>query len=747
MRRLTLRYMLAYIDGLLSPADAQEIGAKIDDSEMARNLLLRIRDVIKRIRLGAPSVSERGQWLDPNTVAEYLDYKLADDQVPDFEKVCFESDVQLAEVASCHQILSLVLDKPAEVDPASRQRMYDLPEKLASGEIDRPPAAPLPAPRPAVVAGSNGNEEEVEPPPKISRVPEYLRPQPMRRQSGGWRSALGLGVGVALVLLVLALIGKIRPREWFASTGEAPVADASMTEKEHEATAETEAETKTKESTASGKNGMGESKPEPKAQPKAEPVAEPKAEPKVEPEDAPGETPKVTMRPETPKPESGLRQPEGVLNPAPRPAAGVKPGTGERAAVLTSSEEILLRLHPSTGAWQRVTDQAVLAGQDRLLSLPTSQPTITLANQLQVKLIDVTGITLLPPDLEGLPGLSIEFGRVVLHPEGTAKPRLRLQIGERTGILSFADSESTLAIDVQRNDSNGADPEMEPGPLVADLYATLGRMLWESGSDRPVTLQAPIRATLGERSLDTVALQQFPRWVYEVKLPQIEERASSVMRKGLPVDRPVPIGLRELAQHRQKEVCWLALRCLAAVDDYDLLLEGLNNRDQRLEWKEYVEQLQLAVHRSPQSAGKVREAMQRLYGEDGIGLYEMLWKYREDQLTPADARQLVKYLDHDTLVFRVLAITNLFRITAMNMNYRAEDTDQKRKPSISKWKERLAAYPTLRPRPDEAKPAGRGEKGKPAKTVEPERAPLPPGDKPAKEEAPPAKEPSPKEEP
>ena len=177
--RLTLRTLLAYMDGLLDPKDSQEIGKKIEDSKFATDLFHKIRDVMRRLRLAAPSITERGANLDCNTVAEYLDNAMPGDRVPDFEEVSLKSDMHLAEVASCHQILTMVLGEPAEIDPDSRQRMYQLPTVANRVGEERQAAAEAAS---VLSADGNGPLPSAAPPVKAPAPPRGARVSPRSAQ-------------------------------------------------------------------------------------------------------------------------------------------------------------------------------------------------------------------------------------------------------------------------------------------------------------------------------------------------------------------------------------------------------------------------------------------------------------------------------------------------------------------------------------------------------------------------------------
>jgi hypothetical protein len=131
--RLTLRTLLAYLDDTLPPQEALTIGRKVAESEKSRELVDKIKRLTRKRGLATPMGGGNDSPSNPNTVAEYLSDALPADAVAEMEAVCLESDVNLAEVAACHQILTLLLSEPARVPPTARKRMYELvtgPESL-----------------------------------------------------------------------------------------------------------------------------------------------------------------------------------------------------------------------------------------------------------------------------------------------------------------------------------------------------------------------------------------------------------------------------------------------------------------------------------------------------------------------------------------------------------------------------------------------------------------------------------------
>lgn len=194
--RLTLRTLLAYLDDTLPGEEAKAIGHKVAESPAAQELVEKIKRVTRRRGLSTPP-NERGNGSDPNTVAEYLSDALTAGPLLEFENLCLDSDVHLAEVAACHQILTLLLSEPVRVPPTARQRMY----RLVSG----PESLPNKKPGNAIPVGGIGPDET--PPGSDDADAAYLLGMPAfgRTESRGQRIGQllllgGLALGLALTV-------------------------------------------------------------------------------------------------------------------------------------------------------------------------------------------------------------------------------------------------------------------------------------------------------------------------------------------------------------------------------------------------------------------------------------------------------------------------------------------------------------------------------------------------------------------
>ena len=725
--RLTLRTMLAYMDNILDPDDAREIGRKIEESEFAKSLMHRLQDVMRRLRLAAPNASDRGV-LDPNTVAEYLDNTLPNDRVPDFEKICLESDVQLAEVGSCHQILTLVLGEPAEIDPLSRERMYRLLGMTTTEAT--PPAEAEPAGTPPPIPADLQVARPIRQRPS---VPDYLRePLPQGNRFLPWAGSLAL-IAV-LVLVALAALGQFESGSELArflgiskpeseTTQEPPVPTPEPTPTPA-ATATTEPQPSA-DPLATAPPVAASTTPAPVAAPDAalppattqpgavQPALTPPTEVATPPSSAPA-SPKPTSivpptglstTPSAPPATSGEAKPPAMTPGAAEMAALPTPATrkptepppepaplpSQRLGKYVSDKQVLLQREFSEGGWTRRPPQTELNSGLALLALPSFQPVLALNVGIAIPMLGGSELTLLPGDAQDPPGMDVDFGRLFVRAVGDAKGGLRIKIGDRVGTVRFRNPDAFLAVEVGRARLPGADPEADPGPVRGTLYAASGEFEWtESVAHPPIQVTAPAVLRIDQQpELRTVAANDLPKWLFNDDVSLLDRRAAPTIETALQVNRPVVLSLRELADHRQREVGWLAVRSLGYVGEFDAMVAILNSPDSKNVPDEYIAQLQLAVDRGPATAAMVRKALEKQYGQDGHALYRMLWGYSEKQIDGGQGEQLVSYLESDFLAFRVLAFYILEKLTGVKYSYRPYDPPSKRQVAVARWKDRL----------------------------------------------------------
>jgi hypothetical protein len=411
--RLTLRTLLAYLDDTLGPVEAREIGLKVAENPPAQELVDRIKRVTRRRGLATPPASD-GATSDPNTVADYLSDTLTPEQVAEFERICLESDVHLAEVAACHQILTLLLSEQVRVPPTARKRMYQL-VKGRESLPNRQPGNTIPvggAPPSEVPVGAEDADA-----PLLLGMPAYSR-----SDTGARRALWAVAVGILLVGFAIAVWMALPPAD-LPRLAEVPTV-ASIT------TQPTPAVT-----------------PQPKPKPEAKPDAKPAPE-------APAEPLEVVDPP----------RPAGVaLVPDQELAAKVPPPPADRVMIgqLERPTAVVVRKQPGEESWARVLpEEPAVITTDRLVCLPGFRGALRLESGVVVDLWGNLPPELLPaPILEASvtphlpPGgfeadLTVHAGRIYLTTKRAAGATVRLRVKDQVWDVALADDKTEMVLEV-----------------------------------------------------------------------------------------------------------------------------------------------------------------------------------------------------------------------------------------------------------------------------------------------------------
>ncbi|HEX7449121.1 MAG TPA: hypothetical protein VF306_16325 [Pirellulales bacterium] len=729
--RLTLRTMLAFMDDILEPADARDVGKKIEESEFATTLMHRMRDVTRRLRIGAPKLHGRGLGLDANTVAEYLDNTLPSERVAEFEKVCLESDVHLAEVTAAHQVLALVLGEPAEVETTGKQRMYRLPSD-----------AEALARRDAVTKPSDGADRRRRRRKKKRRqveVPDYLR-EPAEPQRRSRRPLVAL---LALLLIGAAAYGGYvwvenhpdqvafwRGGDVHADGGGAEIAGTPAANADQADNAN-QVENGTPGPTANNNNNSGKAtapadaatpqaanestvdQPE-KAQDKSrdESSAPPPSHREGSPEAQTGDA-EDSAEPVAPPSDAGARRVPRASDQATNKARPPRADTpndddepapaGEGAGRLISEHDVLVRL--SGKQVRRVPARGTVYVGESLVALPAYRPSIVLPSGMTVQLYGGAQAKVAALDGDGVPEIHLNSGRLVLLSAARPELRVRLRAGDQVGTVTFGQEDAVLAVEVIHRVIDGNDPEQEPAPVLVDLYVVSGEIAWQGEQGESETIRGKAHWPLGRGApAGGKKAEDLPVWIEENDLTPIERRAAAAVESHLHADKPAGPVLVDLLAHRMQENTILAVQSLALLGEFEPLVPLLNDPTRRRLDNSDIVSLRAAVARGPDSAAQVRQAFESVRGEkQGGELYRMLWGYSPEQLEEGGAAQLIEWLSHEDLDYRVLSFWNLHHITGFSYYYKPENTEAKRRTPVQRWRQKLEAG-LIAPKAEPAEP-------------------------------------------
>lgn len=738
--RLTLRTLLAYMDGVLEPEAQAELEQQIENNPDAKDLIYRTRDTVRRLRLGAPAAdagsdSKDASPLDANTVAEYLDSTASQQSVMDVELNCLRSDMHLAEVGACHQILTMVLGEAAEVDPETRRRMYAIPEvaKLTGAS---PAAAGAAAPATPESAAPSDT--------RVTEVPDYIR-----EGSPSW---VQRWLPAAAALLVLGGVSFLAFRDggWLR-----PAEPPALGKNDSDADPAPPQTTPPPTDAAAEDSGDGPEMPGgPAADPIGANVADAGGQPDAVSEGDPntnvataqeqtgastasdtgagadgGETTPGEMTPG-----EGMNG-QGEADPAvfedPGAAAGAAGGSGDSApatppsqsdepapvGLLSSTRQVLLAYQEGDRSWRRLPIRQTILSGDRLLSLPTYHPIIALTSGFSIGLLDGTELQIESSTTAEPPTLDLAYGRLIIANAGAEPLDCRLKLGEMVATLRI-ESTANVAVEVDRPFKPGVDPLVAPAPLRALLIAPNGGVEWRAASgdfavDGPsawrvigqiVAAPEPIVPPADGGTAADAVLEIAP-WIEEKHLSDTDREASDGLEPKLETDRPIWEYLQPQLTARRPEDQALAAECSACVGRFEPFIRALGNEELRRFWPAAIKTLRAAMSRSPESARVLRDTLIREQDDArAADLYEMLVGYTDEQVGATLEAQLsgvlpvlLERLESATLAYRVLAHYNLTQVTSRAKIYMPSGTERSRQIAVGKLRGRLEAGTLIPP--------------------------------------------------
>jgi hypothetical protein len=647
--RLTLRTLLAWLDDTLHPTQVREIGIQVAASPFTQELIDRIHRVSRQRRLSVPR-SSGPEATDPNLVASYLDNDLDPEEVAEFEKKCLTSDVNLAEVASVHQILSL-LGQKVKVPAEARTRMYQLVRGREAMRPKRPASA-----------------RSVAPEPVTTPIQPWVVPELPRRS---WIERFGPA------LACLLLIGLSSWSAWRSLMAPSEPFFAPF---------ESGGVGKDKSIASNGPQGREDGAPALVAD----------ASPEAGAENSAAGREAVVQQPRTDGQESAsqpLKAQEAAESkvakasdsaskpPEPAPLGAVASG----AAGLTSAPDgILLRYNPDQREWDRLTEPTPLALSNRILCLDPFQATLTMGKS-QIVLFGGTEVRIMPQSTEAVPALELLQGRLLLR----LPPAGALKVAHSERIVSLeapADRESGVALERLVRLDYGRIITPTP-PLV--IYCTKGDIS-VSIDQKKESLSALDMLSIAAAGSKRTTEDALPPWATDAEPPAEELRNRQQFARMFHKGRPVLTEIAEASQDQNAAVRQLSIMALKSLGDMSLLMPILSRKDDPIARRTALAAIRGYLGLGPESASRMRDQLVEEFGEDTAAFVgKMLIGFsHEEASNPQVYEQLVGMLspEQQSIGVRELALDTLKRLTGRrdDLGY---DPDHAEGKGYSAWKE------------------------------------------------------------
>lgn len=700
--RLTLRTLLAYRDGVLSPQDQEDMHRRIQQNGPIASLLRQINELVAGNELRSPKLTATGLG-DVNNVAEYLDDALTTDKVAELERLCLQNADHLCELAHCHQLLAEAMQTHISVpeslmdmaskltDPRFREqaqkrlltrssnrasRAIETPEENSGDDrLEVPRTQLMPAGQPSdssslvksAITGPGASTIQqggldLEATPLASEVPAYLLASQRKR----WQiPAAILALTLLLVILVWQSIGSLDSLAALWSTSAAVPVDPIPSDPQRDA---------------------DQASIVPEANDKAAPTPPSVTEGSSQDSSTEGSLAAAADRSEATaetQPDSDASDPENLSESIPAtPESDEAPNTlatglsispddrGQGRALIfvkTNDEKLLLlgeqaqpisqgrviippsvRSAISLGSWNWTT------GGSSVVEFETDSATPVMASNLFRGLLanSQPNAPLILKTPVGTYRLSTTDPEAWLTVEVAYRPILR-------GSLSQAGTHAPVLVIVAFTDSQDAPKALAKIESVDGRHSALLR---EPGSGF---------AVIGEQAPVEFKLLNPPRWYGSRSVRLIDQEAVQDFVKVLQnSQQPAEELVSQLTRHERPELAALAIQTSLMLGNFRPLVSELLLSDRlRTHWTSSLELARQLAIGNQNTPTIVEELMQEEFGQNATRLYELFQGLSSEQQNNEGLISLIKGLESDLLPVRILSAYEMAQLTGSDHGY------------------------------------------------------------------------------
>jgi len=695
--RLTLRTILAYLDDVLEPAQARELGEKIAESKEAADLMSRIREVLRRRRIGAPELAGPGSGPDPNMVSDYLENLLPPEQVVELERLCQSSDMHLAEVAACHKILSMVIGNPIDVSDEMRERMY------AMGTAKVVPETVEAATIPAMAEGMDGVD-----PHAHSGIPDYLIRKSFFQQYGLVTFVIACTLfWTALVLTDHGLWSRRPAGDQLASQTSSNPRPAGGQEAAVPAVAVQDQSLNVSPGPAVTPPGNSVTPKPGEATMAANSTGLMVPPAPIPPVSVPGvPIPGTAVSPTVVSPGTAMPAAPGGAAPSavpapPKPnlplkaAAEVPP---ESAFTYQSGDEFDIKRLSGQPEWIVHPINIPIEVDDEIASPAPFRNSYSIVNKVDVTLEPGTRLQRLPRSATTILGLALNRGQFTLFRPFTTADQVSIEVlaAGRSRIITLLHPGTRVAVELALPQTTGV---LEPNTVLTPT----GGLVVVKGQIRVSTQGLP-DLEIGEQDgyarwptdRGELVLQAdlgVPGWAQQTDLlvTPASRQLSRIYQKEFISDRTIAQSIGPVVMDRRAGISELAIKTLALIDQYSYLITALQSDHQESRLAA-IYGLRAWLSEDPGVHGALLpEELAKVFRNENVAaLTRLLWGYNaQDAKNPETSRRLLDWMKDDQLAIRQLAFEYVSRIVGKTYDYLPVAPPAERRAALTRWEDYL----------------------------------------------------------